>query len=112
MTAAARYGDPAATLGVVNDVLNLQLAHRSVRRFAARDVTDDELTSMIAAAQSAPTSSRGASRRYATPSAKARSRWPDGTGCAPRWSAWVCPHDDSRHPERLRDRRRGTATLT
>jgi nitroreductase len=57
MSAAARYGDPAATLGVVNDVLSLQLAHRSVRKFGSREVTDDELTALIAAAQSAPTSS-------------------------------------------------------
>ncbi|GAA1783729.1 NADPH-dependent oxidoreductase [Luedemannella flava] len=57
MSAAARYGDPTATLGVVNDVLRLQLAHRSVRRFTDRDVTDAELTALIAAAQSASTSS-------------------------------------------------------
>lgn len=57
MPAAARYGDPAATLGVVNDVLTLQLARRSVRKFGPRNVTDDELTALIAAAQSAATSS-------------------------------------------------------
>lgn len=57
MSVTARYGDPAATLGVVNDVLSLQLAHRSVRRFGPRDVTEEELTALIAAAQSAPTSS-------------------------------------------------------
>ncbi|MDG4797973.1 NtaA/DmoA family FMN-dependent monooxygenase [Micromonospora sp. WMMD1082] len=54
---AARYGDPAATLGVATDVIRQQLAHRSVRRFGPRAVTDDELTALIAAAQSAPTSS-------------------------------------------------------
>ncbi|GAA3777155.1 NADPH-dependent oxidoreductase [Plantactinospora mayteni] len=57
MTAAARYGDPAAVLAVVNDVLNLQLGHRSVRKFGSREVTDDELAALVAAAQSAPTSS-------------------------------------------------------
>ncbi|GAA1615408.1 NADPH-dependent oxidoreductase [Catellatospora bangladeshensis] len=56
-TAADRYGDPAAVLGVHSEVLSLQLAHRSVRRFGPREVTDDELTALIAAAQSAPTSS-------------------------------------------------------
>ena len=57
MPAAARYGDPAATLGVVNDVLSLQLARRSVRKFGPREVTDDELSALVAAAQSAATSS-------------------------------------------------------
>ena len=55
--AAARYGDPESTLDVVNDVVRLQLAHRAVRLFTSRDVTDPELTTLIAAAQSAPTSS-------------------------------------------------------
>jgi len=53
----ARYGDPALTLPVVSDVVRLQLAHRSVRRFTRREVTDDALTALVAAAQSAPTSS-------------------------------------------------------
>ena len=57
MSITARYGDPSATLPVVNDVLALQLAHRSVRGFGPRDVTGDELTALIAAAQSAATSS-------------------------------------------------------
>ncbi|WP_326559363.1 NADPH-dependent oxidoreductase [Micromonospora sp. NBC_01796] len=57
MSVSARYGDPAVSLGMVNDVLSLQLAHRSVRAFGSRGVTDDELTALIAAAQSAPTSS-------------------------------------------------------
>ncbi|GIG92137.1 NADPH-dependent oxidoreductase [Plantactinospora endophytica] len=57
MTAAARYGDSGAVLAVLNDVLSLQLAHRSVRKFGPRPVTDDELTALVAAAQSAPTSS-------------------------------------------------------
>ncbi|ASR01688.1 NADPH-dependent oxidoreductase [Gordonia rubripertincta] len=57
MTAAERYADPSAELRVVNDTLALQLAHRSVRRFTDRPVTDDELHAIVAAAQSAPTSS-------------------------------------------------------
>lgn len=57
MTFADRYGDPTAELAVLNDVLRLQLSHRSVRRFGTREVTGDELTALIAAAQSAPSSS-------------------------------------------------------
>ncbi|GAA2582188.1 NADPH-dependent oxidoreductase [Dactylosporangium fulvum] len=57
MPVTARYGDPTATLSVASDVLSLQLAHRSVRKFGPREVTDDELAALIAAAQSAPTSS-------------------------------------------------------
>lgn len=57
MSIAARYGDPAAALDVANDVLDLQLARRSVRRFGPREVTDGELAALVAAAQSAPTSS-------------------------------------------------------
>ncbi|WP_018505642.1 nitroreductase family protein [Parafrankia discariae] len=57
MPAAARYGDPAATLDVLNDVLRVQLAHRSVRSFGPRDVGEDELAALVAAAQSASTSS-------------------------------------------------------
>lgn len=44
MSFAARYADPAASAGVLNEVLALQLARRSVRSFADRPVTDDELT--------------------------------------------------------------------
>ncbi|MFI5893894.1 NADPH-dependent oxidoreductase [Actinoplanes sp. NPDC051513] len=40
-----------------NEVLALQLARRSVRRFGPRPVTDEELSALVAAAQSAPTSS-------------------------------------------------------
>lgn len=57
MPLAARYGDPDAAAPLTNDVLAVQFAHRSVRRFGPRDVTPDELTTLIAAAQSAPTSS-------------------------------------------------------
>jgi nitroreductase len=54
---AARYGDPDARPGTLTEVIELQLARRSVRRFTSRDVTEDELTALVAAAQSAPTSS-------------------------------------------------------
>ncbi|MEU5871748.1 NADPH-dependent oxidoreductase [Glycomyces sp. NPDC047369] len=57
MSVTERYGDPDARLAAVNDTVRIQLAHRSVRRFGPRDVTDDELTTLVAAAQSAPTSS-------------------------------------------------------
>lgn len=57
MSAAERYGDPAASIGAANDILSLLLARRSVRRFGPRPVTDDELAALVAAAQSAPTSS-------------------------------------------------------
>jgi len=57
LSAAARYGRPGAALGVLTDVLALQLRRRSVRAFLPRAVTDDELTALVAAAQSAPTSS-------------------------------------------------------
>ncbi len=57
MSAADRYGDPAVDLAPPNDVLRLQLTHRSVRKFGPRDVTEEELTALVAAAQSAPTSS-------------------------------------------------------
>ncbi|GAB99092.1 putative NADPH-dependent FMN reductase [Gordonia namibiensis NBRC 108229] len=57
MTITERYADPSATLGVVNDVLSVQLAHRSVRRFRPDPVDDSRLHAIIAAAQSAPTSS-------------------------------------------------------
>jgi nitroreductase len=55
--AAHRYGDPGTVLQVSSAVLDLQLAHRSVRRFGPRAITDEELTALVAAAQSAPTSS-------------------------------------------------------
>ncbi len=57
MTLTSRYGDDAMTLDVRNDVLDLQLAHRSVRRFAPGAVSDEQLRALVAAAQSAPTSS-------------------------------------------------------
>jgi nitroreductase len=57
MSVTTRYGDDAVTLDVHSEVLDLLLAHRSVRRFAADDVSDDQLRALVAAAQSAPTSS-------------------------------------------------------
>lgn len=64
-TVTARYGDPDASLDVVNDVIRLQLAHRSVRAFGPREITDPELAALVAAAQSAPTSAQppGVERR-------------------------------------------------
>lgn len=55
--AAARYGDAEAELPVPNETIALQLAHRSVRRFLPEPVTDEQLRTLVAAAQSAPTSS-------------------------------------------------------
>ncbi|MET0453723.1 MAG: NADPH-dependent oxidoreductase [Mycobacterium sp.] len=57
MTITARYGDVDAALGVHNETLALQLAHRSVRKFLPRPVGDEELSALVAAAQSASTSS-------------------------------------------------------
>ena len=57
MPVTHRYGDDSVTLKVRSDVLDLQLAHRSVRRFAPAGVSDDQLEALVAAAQSAPTSS-------------------------------------------------------
>jgi nitroreductase len=54
---AARYADQEFSLDVVNDVLAVQLAHRSVRKYLDGPVTDDHLKAMIAAAQSASTTS-------------------------------------------------------
>ncbi|WP_433830532.1 nitroreductase family protein [Actinoplanes sp. CA-015351] len=55
MPFTARYGVPFS--GLSNEVLAAQLTRRSVRKFGPRDVTEDELTTLVAAAQSAPTSS-------------------------------------------------------
>lgn len=57
MTITERYADPEATLDVVSEVLGVQLAHRSVRRFLPDPVDDARLHAIVAAAQSAPTSS-------------------------------------------------------
>lgn len=57
MTAAERYADPAFELATTSSVIELMLAHRSVRRYTPRPVSDAELTALVAAAQSAPTSS-------------------------------------------------------
>ncbi|MCA2211719.1 nitroreductase family protein [Jidongwangia harbinensis] len=87
------------------DLIRPQLSRRSVRRFANRDVTDDELSTLVAAAQAAPTSPRTTKPSPPTtagtgrpepgpagscPGSAVRSRWPDGTRCGRRWntSAW------------------------
>lgn len=57
MSLTARYGDPTLSLQDSNEVLALQLAHRSVRQFTAEPVSDGQLTAIVAAAQSASTSS-------------------------------------------------------
>jgi nitroreductase len=55
---ADRYGDAGVLpLAVSNPVLAVQLAHRSVRAFRPEPVGDDHLDALVAAAQSAPTSS-------------------------------------------------------
>lgn len=57
-TLRARYGDKDARWrGPWNDTLATMLAHRSVRCFTDGDIDDDTLTALIAAAQSASTSS-------------------------------------------------------
>lgn len=54
----ARYGDKDARWrGPWNGTLATMLAHRSVRHFTDGDIDDDTLTALIAAAQSASTSS-------------------------------------------------------
>ena len=57
MTIAARYADAALTLTTTNDVIAAQLAHRSVRKFLDTPVDDAQLQAIVAAAQSASTSS-------------------------------------------------------
>lgn len=54
---ALRYLDPEFRVKVWNGVLATQFARRSVRQFTDRDVTPEELTALVGAAQSAPTSS-------------------------------------------------------
>lgn len=55
----ARYGDaPTAGVRAVDSaVVRLQLAHRSVRQYLPDDVSDETLATIVAAAQSAATSS-------------------------------------------------------
>lgn len=61
----ARYGGDAPTISdpdvLGSDVLALLLAHRSVRRFSEAPVGDDAVTAIVAAAQSAATSSNNQS---------------------------------------------------
>jgi nitroreductase len=94
--AAHRYGDPETVLTVSNAVLELQLAHRSVRRFGPRPVTDDELTALVAAAQSAPTSSNLQAWSVVAvrdPARKARLAWLGGDQGfieqAPLFLVWI-----------------------
>jgi nitroreductase len=57
VTVISRYGDLDATLDVHNATLAILLAHRSVRKFRSDPVTDEQLSALVAAAQSAATSS-------------------------------------------------------
>ncbi|HMS75177.1 NADPH-dependent oxidoreductase [Gordonia sp. (in: high G+C Gram-positive bacteria)] len=57
MTIAARYADAALTLTTTSDIIAAQLAHRSVRKFLDTPVDDAQLQAIVAAAQSASTSS-------------------------------------------------------
>jgi nitroreductase len=53
-----RYGDDALPpLSLTNETLAVQLAHRSVRSFLPDPVGEEHLEALVAAAQSAPTSS-------------------------------------------------------
>lgn len=54
---ASRYGTDVAPVPGLSDVIRHQLTHRSVRSFAAEPVSDAALEAIVAAAQSAPTSS-------------------------------------------------------
>lgn len=54
---AARYGEPDLALPFTTPTIDVLLAHRSVRRFLPDPVTDEELTAIVAAAQSSPSSS-------------------------------------------------------
>ncbi|MBD8058380.1 nitroreductase family protein [Cellulomonas sp. JH27-2] len=53
----SRYGDEPTGDLPVTEVIVQQLGHRSVRRYLPDEVTDAELTAIVAAAQSAATSS-------------------------------------------------------
>lgn len=57
MSVTDRYADTGVELTVSNTVLDLQLAHRSVRKFLPDPVGEAELSAIVAAAQSAATSS-------------------------------------------------------
>ncbi|WP_420714137.1 nitroreductase family protein [Gordonia sp. SL306] len=93
----ARYRDPEVTsLRMRSPTIDLQLAHRSVRAFLDAPVSDDQLTSIIAAAQSASTSSNlQAWSVIAVRDAARRSRLADLAGgqefvrCAPLILVWL-----------------------
>jgi nitroreductase len=57
VTVISRYGDTHAVLPIHNETLAVQLSHRSVRKFGPQPVTDGQLSALVAAAQSAATSS-------------------------------------------------------
>lgn len=53
-----RYGETHQLVpGELTDVIGLQLAHRSVRRYLPEAVTDEQVSTLVASAQSAATSS-------------------------------------------------------
>lgn len=56
---ATRYADPkyAEMVPAASETIALQLQHRSVRKFTDQPITDDELITIVAAAQSASVSS-------------------------------------------------------
>lgn len=54
---SARYGDDAPAAAIVNDVTALLLGHRSVRAFLPDALPDGTIETVVAAAQSASTSS-------------------------------------------------------
>ncbi len=57
MSLTSRYADDAATLHVRSEIIDLLVAHRSVRKFLPGEVTEEQLRALVAAAQSAATSS-------------------------------------------------------
>jgi nitroreductase len=57
LPAGPRYGDTNAVLPIHNETLAVQLSHRSVRKFGPQPVSDEQLSALVAAAQSAATSS-------------------------------------------------------
>lgn len=54
---AQRYGSAPEQVPVLTDVIRQQLDHRSVRSFLPDPVSEEQLDAIVAAAQSAPTSS-------------------------------------------------------
>ena len=122
----------AVTLGVLNDVLDLQLAHRSVRKFAARRRSPTRsCTAMVAAAQSAPTSSnlqpwsvvavRDPERKARLADARRRTSGSSSRGARCSWSGsptwagptgWPPAPGRGRRPPRNTSRPRSSASST